>query len=765
MAAELDRPEETRSIEKLGFAVQFAPTFGYVANVESAERVRREYELVTGTKFSTYRQSKDFGKEGFAMAHHKICWEDSAKLRQGHIAFDHVPYIVIGIKMLDCKHGRDRHLAKKRRSLEAISNEPDDSSQQGKQKRKRTVGTKLDCPAQITFRDILKFPGYAISADSVWRRKTTSEKLRKNLASGVPVQRERRIYVKFPSKDEHQGHDLASIPGRRSQEEDKVLVKIEMLVQEASAIPNVQSHLQGVMEEESGVNTQVQSEEGGGQSEEGRAGLGAEGMGGAQVVSGRGQSGDEPGRVEEQGTEQGTPGLGIIEEYEAERDRMLRGGADPCVQRQRESVEGVARQNTPAVTPCSADCGNRCPREDTPQPQIPISQAEGDPALVPPTPAPSRAAKCRNILQHLISQTYVIQEVSILDQLCEQLTAVKMSVDAAMQQEEQHISLEQMLKDNSCCEDEEECCGDVQEQSKEDVDARRRLENTENPSGCGARCNMKKLPKTTVAELSADSRKPLSDVTVLLAQNLIQEKFPSVHGFEDPALGRHLLFSAAQGEFGQLMQDGNHHWVFVSSIGCTTGVVKYYDGLGARTIPDLIRKQIARVVCSQETEIIVDVQSVQSCPNVFDSGLFAIAYAVSTLHQEDLGQVSYNVTLMRDHLLQCLQEKSIRPFPAASERVSVQRTRQRFLSMEVFCMCRMPWNANMQESRMKMAQCESCGEWWHSNCCGIPDEVFTSNQPWKCPRCEDVHSAVAALNSLQAAVFPEAVSSSTTITH
>ena len=367
--------------------------------------------------------------------------------------------------------------------------------------------------------------------------------------------------------------------------------------------------------------------------------------------------------------------------------------------------------------------------------------------------------KCRELLQDLMRDTYTVKDRTLLEILYQQLTEVKQNLEKAKQKE---------LTEGSSvdCTGEKSCCGESRSgvsNQPGNASKRRKLRNRKGAedskrqaterSASSSSANREKgsLPAQVHAELT--SGKSLSESTVQLAQALILEKFPDVHGFEDIMFGRHLLFSMARGAFGQLLHDGKYHWVFVSSIGCSSGTVKYYDSLGTGKVPDQIRKQIAGIVCSQDTEITVDIPPVQMSESVADSGLFAVAFAVSLLHSEDPSEASYGVSLMRQHLYQCLQDKAIRTFPKAKG--PVQRTVQRSVSVEVFCCCRMPWNANPQESRMKMSRCDTCGEWWHSNCCGIPDDVFTRGQSWKCPRCEDVHSAVAALNSLQAAVFPD----------
>ncbi|XP_030845226.1 uncharacterized protein LOC115925466 isoform X1 [Strongylocentrotus purpuratus] len=750
-----------------GFDVELSPTFGYVSNIESAERVRRHYQQTVGIKFSTYRQSKDYGKQDIETDHHKVCWEDSSRLRQGHLVFDYVPYIVIGIKMLDCQYGKDRHIARKKRSLSQFVSEDHHG------KRKQVTGKKVDCPAQIALRDILKFPNYAVDINTVWRRKVMSEKLRKSLSMGSEVKGERRIYIKFPEASDHNGHQI-----NFDVAEDSVLHRPDS---ERIAL-RIMGDLHGATDG-SGSRSEIHSDKDQHQEPQ-----------------------ETPINIEFAEQDLGHQAHLALSRQSPETSRQkidslpssqTRGDTHQRIQYGRQMIDSPQSNQT------SNDINQaiQCRRQMIDSPQS--NQTSGD---------TNQAIQCRRLLDQLTEETFSIQDSSILDALHQQLEGALRNVQRA-KQKRVGIPSRQSCTDTmtprpqrrepsdrctSCTdtmtpkpqmrEPSDRCtsCTDTmtpKPQTGEPLDRFTSCTDTMTPKpqtgepsdrSEGNKEPVKILPDTTkrscsckerscrvcstakraeITEVICDelgSNQTVSSRIIREAQALILDMFPLLHGFEEVTLGQHLLFSAAQGEFGQLMHDGKDHWVFVTSISCDPGMVKYYDSMGAGTIPDIIRKQIACIVCSQDTQISVEIQPVQLSKNTTDCGLFALAFAASVLHSEDPGLVCYDITSMRRHLYQCFKKHCLKPFPKTSQ--TVERTAKRMVSVDVFCLCRMPWNAITHESKMKMAQCSMCGEWWHSNCCGIPDS--TQRPTWKCPRCEDVHSAVSALNSLQSVVFP-----------
>ena len=74
---------------------------------------------------------------------------------------------------------------------------------------------------------------------------------------------------------------------------------------------------------------------------------------------------------------------------------------------------------------------------------------------------------------------------------------------------------------------------------------------------------------------------------------------------------------------------------------------------------------------------------IQQQKNSVECEIFAIAYAIEILHRENL---PFDVTLMRDHLLVCLQLEIFSPFPGINKRF--YRCRSILLFSDMYCIFR-----------------------------------------------------------------------------
>ena len=61
------------------------------------------------------------------------------------------------------------------------------------------------------------------------------------------------------------------------------------------------------------------------------------------------------------------------------------------------------------------------------------------------------------------------------------------------------------------------------------------------------------------------------------AQVLLQQHNPLIDGLQRPTLGQVRNFDIASGEFIQILHTGTDHWLCISSIGCSPGVVHLFD--------------------------------------------------------------------------------------------------------------------------------------------------------------------------------------------
>ena len=132
----------------------------------------------------------------------------------------------------------------------------------------------------------------------------------------------------------------------------------------------------------------------------------------------------------------------------------------------------------------------------------------------------------------------------------------------------------------------------------------------------------------------------------------------------------------------------------------------------------------------------VKIPCVQQQPNSYDCGLFAIANVVEFCFSPDSfnPRLIYDVSKMRQHLIECLENGKMSAFPKEKEksRGKLNSFTCKSIKNPVWCYCRMP------ECIDDMIYCDNrkCKTWFHRKC--VPGLGSTANE-WRCPTCEQQH--------------------------
>ncbi|XP_028402994.1 uncharacterized protein LOC114525772 [Dendronephthya gigantea] len=235
------------------------------------------------------------------------------------------------------------------------------------------------------------------------------------------------------------------------------------------------------------------------------------------------------------------------------------------------------------------------------------------------------------------------------------------------------------------------------------------------------------------------TRKELTDHIIGAAHNVLHKQFPDACGLQNTTLGPVNNFSIHRGTFFQILHTGTHHWVLVSNTGCKPASINLYDSLYNGKISSSTKKQIAGLLFESSPSITINIPRVQYQPNYVDCGVFAIAFLVSLLFNQDPASLTYSEGSMRSHLLRCLSEDKFSPFPLTKKKDSADKSQiQRKIKLSLMCNCRMPWNEkDLENPDLWCTQCEKCLEWFHKICSPtMPDSVLhKTNISWKCPKC------------------------------
>ena len=114
----------------------------------------------------------------------------------------------------------------------------------------------------------------------------------------------------------------------------------------------------------------------------------------------------------------------------------------------------------------------------------------------------------------------------------------------------------------------------------------------------------------------------------------------------------------------QLLHDGRNHWILSF---CSNGRVQVCDSLNqflTRSSKKSIKSLYKNYFTGKE---IISFVEVQKQPDAYNCGLFAIAFAAELLDGKSPSDAVFVVDRMRAHLISCLEEQKLRPFPKVSE--------------------------------------------------------------------------------------------------
>ncbi|XP_071497373.1 uncharacterized protein [Diadema antillarum] len=192
------------------FDVQLTPNFGYVGTQEAAKALREFFELQKALRFTALRTSANFGKTDTLKQKKKLKWADIDSVVGAAIPFDGIPFLILDKNTYECEYGKDHKLKQRAQRKSSHNNDKDDAINSSRRKTSEAEKhKKRNCPAKIRMKEVMKFPDFKLDFDSRYQRNKVTENLNIAMEKGQ-VMGERRIYISFPTDDEHKGHDLRS---------------------------------------------------------------------------------------------------------------------------------------------------------------------------------------------------------------------------------------------------------------------------------------------------------------------------------------------------------------------------------------------------------------------------------------------------------------------------------------------------------------------------------------------------------------------------
>ncbi len=231
----------------------------------------------------------------------------------------------------------------------------------------------------------------------------------------------------------------------------------------------------------------------------------------------------------------------------------------------------------------------------------------------------------------------------------------------------------------------------------------------------------------------------INDTIIYAAQKLLKQHFPSINGFQSTLYSNNLKFRVLplDDKYVQILHADCNHWITVSNIDTNTnkGVrnrALIYDSLVPRKPSYNVKQQICSFLRPLANSFIFDILNIMPQPNSYDCGVIAIANATELLFGNNPAKCVWDVSKMREHLIQCFQQQKITRFPILRERrIPFGHSVKNFVIEDIHCTCRMP-----EDHSKSMIECSMCKKWFHGACIGLEGLENYTDKKWFCSKCD-----------------------------
>jgi len=139
----------------------------------------------------------------------------------------------------------------------------------------------------------------------------------------------------------------------------------------------------------------------------------------------------------------------------------------------------------------------------------------------------------------------------------------------------------------------------------------------------------------------------LTDSIFDAAQKLLKKACP-VSGLQSVSCGLTMTYDVQPGEFIQVLNTGQGHWVTISTIGTSHPTVRIYDSLYS-SAGTRLKAQIAAVMATEQQNLTLEFMDVAMQSGPYECGLFAIAFATTLALGEKPELFSFEESKVRTH--------------------------------------------------------------------------------------------------------------------
>ena len=156
--------------------------------------------------------------------------------------------------------------------------------------------------------------------------------------------------------------------------------------------------------------------------------------------------------------------------------------------------------------------------------------------------------------------------------------------------------------------------------------------------------------------------------------------------------------------------------------------VSIYDGGSPSRILLAIKHAICSIIRAQADTRHFDLVNVQSQPNGWDCGLFAIAFATELVHGSDPSLCHFDTGTMRQHLLCCLEKGYLSHFPCHKKRtIPLEGKVKKSVEEHIYC--------TINDKTRPMIACNDCNKWFQKDCSNLDVNKSYKEIKWICSSC------------------------------
>ena len=122
-----------------------------------------------------------------------------------------------------------------------------------------------------------------------------------------------------------------------------------------------------------------------------------------------------------------------------------------------------------------------------------------------------------------------------------------------------------------------------------------------------------------------------------------------------------MVTGSSKGQYANHFCSDRHHWIVASTVCCKIGDVKIYDSV-FRTA-DEETKKIVQSLFKVKENVTLKFVHCQKQKGSKDCGVFSIAFAIAIAFKVNTHKLKLDQQSMRCHLVKCLHNKCMSPFP------------------------------------------------------------------------------------------------------